>query len=57
MQSKNIYVLIMSDFYWENMKEELHEHYDWEDLQQHLQECMSYEDVGQPMDSMQESFQ
>ena len=48
MQSMKIYTLIMRSFDWEGLREELH---------QHFQECMSYVGLGQPMESMQESFQ
>ena len=48
MHSIKIYTLIMRSFDWEGLREELH---------QHFQECMSYVELGQPMDSMQESFQ
>ena len=48
MHSMKIYTLIMRSFDWEGLREELH---------QHFQECMSYVGLGQPMESMQESFQ
>ena len=48
MQSMKIYSLIMRSFDWEGLREELH---------QHFLECMRYAELGQPMDSMQESFQ
>ena len=48
MHSMKIYTLIMRSFDWEGMREELH---------QHFQECISYGGLGQPMDSLQESFQ
>ena len=48
MHSTKIYTLIMRSFYWEGLREELH---------QHFQECMSYVELGKPRNSMQESFQ